>query len=273
MLQQVKPAMIDARGVDDGSALQADGEQAKFKKPAPNDDSPPREQLSFDATTGVLTIRYTDGQTATVSGFPTTAQISKGRKGDPGRRGEDGRPGNDGRNGRDGLPGCPGRKGDRGRVGPTGPTGAVGPTGITGPTGPVGPTGPKGATGADAPTSIYNVVNFKDPDTEIAYPDAFIGSEFDPATRRIRNFGRVKARQLRDTINVVFERQFVNRCVSLQLTFVDADCNQSKKYALYTEDGQALTSGPENLMLGGFVIKVSTPNDRAWDFFFEAIGD
>lgn len=122
---------------------------------------------SYDATSGILTLRFANGQSVKVTGFPTSSDIPEGR---PGTRGETGSDGKDGRDGRDGtvgsegctgpvgpdgeqgLPGPDGRDGRDGNVGPTGPQGGPGPMGPTGPTGPRGGTGPTGATGGTGAT-------------------------------------------------------------------------------------------------------------------------
>ena len=136
----------------------------------PNEDNVPSEitaESSFDATAGVLTLRFANGETVSVRGFPTTTDIPEGRTGPRGETGADGKDGRDGRDGNageqgctgpvgpdgeQGLPGPDGRDGLPGDVGPTGPDGRTGPMGPTGPTGARGPTGPTGATGATGPT-------------------------------------------------------------------------------------------------------------------------
>lgn len=139
----------------------------------PADSDVPSEitsETSFDATSGVLTLRFANGQSVSVKGFPTASDIPEGRQGAKGETGADGKDGRDGRDGQpgpqgctgpigpdgeQGLPGPDGRDGRDGNIGPTGrqgPTGPMGPTGPTGPRGPTGPTGHTGATGATGPT-------------------------------------------------------------------------------------------------------------------------
>lgn len=136
----------------------------------PNEDNVPSEltsESSFDATSGILTLRFANGQSVKVSGFPTASDIPQGRQGGRGETGADGKDGRDGRDGNPGDPGCTGpvgpdgeqgipgpdgRDGRPGEVGPTGPIGPTGPMGPTGPTGPRGGTGPTGATGSTGPT-------------------------------------------------------------------------------------------------------------------------
>ncbi len=136
----------------------------------PNDENVPSEltaESSFDATSGILTLRFANGQSVKVSGFPTAGDIPEGRQGQRGETGADGKDGRDGRDGNPGDPGCTGpvgpdgeqgipgpdgRDGRPGEVGPTGPIGPTGPMGPTGPTGPRGGTGPTGATGATGAT-------------------------------------------------------------------------------------------------------------------------
>lgn len=232
------------------------------------DNDSPTVITAFNSETGVLAFIHENGARTEIRGFPKPSDIKEGKKG---KRGIRGQPGLDGRPGRDGLPGCLGRKGDRGRLGPTGGTGPRGFTGGTGPTGDVGPTGPTGPRGKDAQVTEYNVVDFVDPDTELARAGFRVGYEHDPNDNRITNFGRVYGRKERDTMNVVFQKPFNNRLVSLSITFINAASNQSKTFRLYESDGTAPSR--ENLMLGGFVIKSTGTNIDAWDFFYTAIGD
>lgn len=124
-------------------------------------------ESSYDATAGVLTLRFENGQAVKVTGFPTASDIPEGRQGGKGETGADGKDGRDGRDGNpgeqgctgpvgpdgeQGIPGADGRDGRDGDVGPTGPIGPTGPMGPTGPTGPRGGTGPTGATGGTGPT-------------------------------------------------------------------------------------------------------------------------
>lgn len=118
-------------------------------------------ESSFDATAGVLTLRFANGESVSVKGFPTASDIPVGRVGNKGETGADGADGRDGRDGRDGNVGCTGPDGGTGTTGATGPDGRdgrdgnVGPTGAPGPTGPdggTGPTGPRGGTGPTGPT-------------------------------------------------------------------------------------------------------------------------
>ncbi|QYW03758.1 hypothetical protein pEaSNUABM45_00115 [Erwinia phage pEa_SNUABM_45] len=122
---------------------------------------------SYDATAGVLTLRFANGSSLKVSGFPTASDIPAGRTGQKGETGADGKDGRDGRDGATGGPGCTGpvgpdgeqgipgpdgRDGRDGNVGPTGREGREGPMGPTGPTGARGGTGPTGSTGGTGPT-------------------------------------------------------------------------------------------------------------------------
>lgn len=273
MMQRIPSELIRTLGAEVGSQLVVTPTgDAAFEVPNEADpDVATKLSFQYDAASGTLAVLFSDGSRVSVEGFPTLAQIASASRGEPGKPGIRGQPGLDGRPGRDGLPGCLGRKGDRGRLGPTGGTGPRGFTGGTGPTGDVGPTGPTGPRGKDAQVTEYNVVDFVDPDTELARAGFRVGYEHDPNDNRITNFGRVYGRKERDTMNVVFQKPFNNRLVSLSITFINAASNQSKTFRLYESDGTAPSR--ENLMLGGFVIKSTGTNIDAWDFFYTAIGD
>lgn len=273
MMQRIPAGMIDPGSAEIGSQLVVDPAGTPSFD-IPNEADPElaaKLTFQYDQSSGTLSVVFSDGSRVAVEGFPTLAQIARAGRGDPGKPGLRGQPGLDGRPGRDGLPGCAGRKGDRGRLGPTGATGPRGFTGGTGPTGGIGPTGNTGPRGQDAIVTDYNVVDYVDPDTELARAGFRVGYEHDPNDNRITNFGRVYGRKERDTMNVVFQNPFKNRLVSLSVTFINAACNQAKTFRLYESDGTA--PGRENLMLGGFVIKSTGTNTEAWDFFYTAIGD
>ena len=85
----------------------------------------------------------------------TTANVSKGAKGDTGEtgpQGPKGAKGDTGERGPQGIQGEAGPKGDKGDIGATGARGPKGETGDTGATGAQGPKGDKGDTGATGPT-------------------------------------------------------------------------------------------------------------------------
>lgn len=272
MLQQISPTLIETTGATAGASLVVSpAGAAEFATAASTDPVAGTDQYSYDPMTGTLTVRNPDGALTTVSGFPTLSQIQAGQKGEPGVDGAPGTPGADGRDGKDGEQGCPGRKGDRGRMGPTGPTGAVGPTGNTGPTGEIGPTGPVGERGTDATVEEYVANNVVDPDTSRVYMKSYDGFNYDKDSGRITNMGRVHARKERNTVNVVFAKPFINRLVSLSITFLNNTTNQAKTYKIY--DLNMSDGSWENSMLGGVVLQSTGTNSDDWDFFFTAIGD
>lgn len=119
------------------------------------------QETSYDASSGILTLAFSNGQRLRIPGFPTVTSIpagGTGARGETGADGNDGRPGLDGRDGEagctgaDGADGATGNTGADGRPGGRGPDGNPGPTGPTGPDGNTGPTGNRGATGATGPT-------------------------------------------------------------------------------------------------------------------------
>ena len=272
MLQQISTSLIETSGAASGAPLVVSPNGgAEFSVPSVTDPVAASTSYSYDSMTGVLTIQSPEGTTVRVEGFPTLAQIQAGQKGEPGADGAPGTPGADGRDGRDGEQGCPGRKGDRGRIGPTGATGAVGPTGNTGPTGEVGPTGPEGKRGTDATKEGYVVNNVVNPDTAVVYMKSYNGYNYDADSGRIINMGRVHARKERSTVNVIFAKPFINRLVSLSITFLNNTTNQAKTYKIY--DLNMSDGSWENAMLGGFVLQSSGSNTEDWDFYMTAIGD
>ena len=166
-LIKVSTGMIKAGTTSTPTPVRASGGTLVTNPAEENVPSELTSDTSFDATAGVLTLRFANGQSVQVRGFPTASDIPEGRQGQRGETGADGKDGRDGRDGNPGDPGCTGpvgpdgeqgipgpdgRDGRPGDVGPTGPTGPTGPMGPTGPTGPRGPTGPTGHTGATGPT-------------------------------------------------------------------------------------------------------------------------
>lgn len=166
-LLKVNSTMIQAGSSSIPTPVRASG-GVLIANPAEQDvPSELTSESSYDATAGILTLRFENGQSVKVSGFPTASDIPEGRQGGKGETGSDGKDGRDGRDGavgeagctgrigpdgEQGTPGPDGRDGRDGEVGPTGPIGPTGPMGPTGPTGPRGGTGPTGATGGTGPT-------------------------------------------------------------------------------------------------------------------------
>lgn len=270
-LVQIDPAFLDPKSGTLNQVLAKVSEtRVGFRDENKSDPTASLEDVSFDITTGTLTIIFPDGSQKSVSGFPTSDQMKAGKEGKQGKQGIIGNDGKDGKDGRDGEQGCPGIRGTRGRQGPTGNTGSIGPTGETGPVGPTGGIGPTGAAGRDAIINDYEVSPVLDPLTGVAVVGAYVGSEFDPNTGRTTNFGRMVAPATQSTINVAFNRPFLNRCASLTLTFLNVASNQAKTYSIYNTDGTAVK---ENVLLGGFMLRNTGTNTVAWDFYYNAIGD
>ena len=273
-LTKIPVSMIDPEGASLGSVpavVDSDTPVMQLVDPAQATPTVTVSQLSYDSASGTLTFSMPDGSLLKASGFPTIDQMREGKEGATGRDGLAGRAGANGKDGRDGSRGCTGPKGDQGRPGPVGPTGPVGQTGPTGATGPIGPTGPEGPKGKDAATWIYEPAPLVDPLTQKTVPYAFIASNVDPNTGYVRNFGRHIASAKRDTVHVVFSKPFLNKCVNLQLTFVNPLTNQARTYALYHLD--LGTGTMENFLLGGFTLQSTGVNAQSWDFFWEAEGD
>jgi len=268
---KVHPDMIDGQAAPVGQSLgKITGTSVGFfdaNNPNPDAD---QAAISFDSTTGTLTVTFSNGTQKIVDGLPTADQMKEGREGKQGKQGIDGLTGNNGKDGRDGEQGCPGIRGHRGRQGPTGNTGPIGSTGDTGPVGPTGPTGPTGLTGRDAIINEYEVSQVLDPITGAPIAGAYAGSNYDPNTGFVTNFGRAVFAANQATIHVAFNRPYLNRCASLALTFLNNATNQAKTYSIYNIDGTAVL---ENLLLGGFQLRSTGTNTVAWDFFYTAEGD
>ena len=228
-------------------------------------------QATYDSLNGTLTLSLPDGSSVIAEGFPTLEQLKQGREGKQGLRGLPGKPGQNGRDGRDGNEGCPGPKGDQGRPGSTGPTGPLGPTGDTGVPGPQGPTGPIGPPGRDAIIDEYAVSQVIDPLTGELIDNAWVGSNYDKNTGRITNMGRVVSPSNREAVHVVFNTPFLNKCVEINVTFLNGATNQAQTYAIYHLDPDSGTQ--ENFLLGGFTLKATGLNLEQWDFFYSASGD
>lgn len=270
-LVQIDPSFIDPRSGKVNQVLTKDsGNQVSFRDSNQLTDSVSLEDVSFDSLTGTLTVIFPDGSQKSVGGFPTSDQMKLGRQGEQGKRGLPGKNGKNGRDGREGEPGCPGLRGAPGRQGPTGNTGSIGATGETGAIGATGATGATGPAGRDAPVLEYEVSNALDPVTGIEIPGAYVGSDFEPVSGRITNFGRAIAPSTQSIINVAFNRPFLNRCASLTLTFLNAASNQARTYSVYNLDGSAVR---ENVLLGGFMLRSNGANSVGWDFYYNAIGD
>lgn len=271
-LTKLKTNMIDpGRGVLGQVLTKTSDSEISLAQPSQSLDSNLIGSTQFDAATGTLTIIFPDGTQATTTGLPTSDQLKSGREGVQGKQGLPGTPGTNGRDGRDGSIGCPGPKGERGRIGPTGDTGPVGPTGDTGGIGPTGPTGPTGNAGRDAAIDDYSASSVLDPITGDVIPNAYIASNRDRNTGFTQNMGRQIFAKTQDSVHVIFNAPFLNRCASLSITFLDASVNQAKTFSLYNLDGTSATN--ENFLLGGFIIKSSGQNVANWDFFFHATGD
>lgn len=271
MIQKLSPSMLAGGDAEVGLVLgKASPSSVGFIRPDDPTQDASGAQGTYYAETGTLSL-IIDSITLRIEGFPTTSQLKEGRDGRPGDAGQPGRPGQDGRDGLDGEQGCPGPKGDRGRPGNTGPTGAQGHTGNVGPIGVTGPTGATGIPGRDSVIDEYAVSQVLDSLTHQPVPNAWVGSNYDKNTGYKTNFGRVKLPAARDTSQIVFNTPFVNRCVSISITFLNAATNQAKTYALYHLDPD--TGTEENYLLGGFTIKSTGLNVGDWDFFYTAFGD
>lgn len=271
-LVKLPPSMISGGIAPAGHTLGKDtANSVSFIDPSDANENSGGIQANFDPLNGVLSLSLSDGSSLNVEGFPTMDQLKQGREGKQGLRGLQGTPGQGGRDGRDGGEGCPGPKGDQGRPGTTGPTGPLGPAGDTGIPGPLGPTGPMGPPGRDAIIDEYTVSQILDPLTGEPVENAWIGSNWDKNTGRLHNMGRALQPAHRDTIHVVFNEPFINRCTSLNITFLDVATNQAQTYAIYHLDH--ISGAAENFLLGGFTLKSKGTNLTSWDFFFSADGD
>lgn len=271
-LTKINPSLIDGGLAPTGKVLGKQSSTAVgFMDPNEAAKIPGSQNLQFDPLTGTLTIVFPDGSQSTTTGLPTADQLKSGREGKQGKDGLRGLPGSDGRDGRDGSDGCPGPRGPRGRNGPTGNTGPIGATGNTGGVGPTGATGPTGSPGRDSAIDEYLTAQALDPVTGAVIPNAWIGSNRDMNTGFTQNMGRVYNKSTTDTIHVIYNSPFINRCISLQITFVNTATNQSKTYQLYNLDGTSAMN--ENALLGGFTIKSTGTNVAGWDFFYTASGD
>jgi hypothetical protein len=109
--------------------------------------------VSYDDTSGLLQVKYSDGSECVLQGFFTVDNIhaySDAKPGNEGKKGKRGRRGLNGRDGNPGQPGCPGVRGDVGKTGIPGNRGVRGLTGergITGNRGSVGLQGYRGLRG------------------------------------------------------------------------------------------------------------------------------
>lgn len=271
-LSKLKSSMIDPGTTAVGTVLMKTAD--KVVAFAPVEEVGQIQQagtVQFDGQSGTLTIIFTDGTQSSVTGLPTADQLKSGREGVQGKQGIPGTPGADGRDGRDGAIGCPGPKGERGRIGPTGETGPIGATGDTGGVGPTGPTGPTGSPGRDSAIDDYAAAQVLDPLTGAVIPNAYIASNRDLNTGFTQNMGRQLFSKSQDTVHVIFNTPFINRCASLSITFLNASVNQAKTYAIYNLDGTSATN--ENFLIGGFILKSTGQNVADWDFFYHATGD
>lgn len=166
-LLKVNVKMVTATGASDNTPIRAS--QGTLVANANESDVPSEitDESSYDETSGILTLRFQNGSSLQIKGFPTATNIPAGRQGSRGETGADGKDGRDGRDGSKGEDGCTGpdgevgedgeagkdgRDGNPGIAGEIGPTGATGPTGKVGPTGKMGKAGPTGATGKTGPT-------------------------------------------------------------------------------------------------------------------------
>lgn len=271
-LQKISPGLIDGGAFPVGKVL---GKQTlnsvAFIDPTEAANIPGSQNVMFDPVSGALTVVWPDGSQTTVTGLPTADQLKSGKEGKQGKDGLRGLPGADGRDGTDGEDGCPGPRGQRGRQGPTGNTGPIGATGNTGGVGPTGPTGPTGSPGRDSAIDEYLIAQALDPITGQPITNAWVGSNRDMNTGYTRNFGRVVNTSTTDTINVIFNSPFINRCAGVHITFVNAALNQAKTFQLYNLDGTSAMN--ENALLGGFTIKSTGTNLVGWDFWYSAEGD
>lgn len=271
-LAKLPPSMIGGGKAPVGHALgKATPETVDFIDTSETNKQLVGLQATYDPLNGTLTLSLPDGSSLSTEGFPTLEQLKQGREGKQGLRGLPGKPGQNGRDGRDGGEGCPGPKGDQGRPGSTGPTGPLGPTGDTGVPGPQGPTGPIGPPGRDAIIDEYLVSQLLDPLTGEPIENAWVGSNWDKNTGRLTNMGRMLQPANRETIHVVFNEPFLNKCTSLNITFLDNTTNQAQTYAIYHLDHISGTS--ENFLLGGFTLQSTGVNMSSWDFFYVADGD
>lgn len=180
MLQKVPIGMVRSSGAPE-SPIRVNGrklEASSGEATAPSE----IEEGFYDESSGTLTLKFSNGQTLNVKGFPTASSMPEGRqgaRGEVGPAGPDGRDGRDGevgeagcdgpqgpvgsmgnpgKDGRSGLPGLEGLRGATGEVGERGPRGATGETGPTGATGPSGATGPTGATGVPGPPGQMKII-------------------------------------------------------------------------------------------------------------------
>lgn len=276
-LTQVPLELLNTAGAPVGSVPVQTGQTLQMQTPDANPLSTASiESGEYDKETGTLTFKRVDGTVMKVAGLPTLGSLGRGAPGARGRDGLAGRNGNDGLPGKAGIPGCPGAKGDRGLAGPMGPTGPVGLTGPTGPTGVTGPTGPQGNKGEDALRFDYAVGAFllnAGLPSEEAVPGAFVGYESDMQSGRTINMGRYVADGTYDTVQVLFAKPFINRCVTFLAFFRNAQSKQARYYKIYDDP---LATEAENLLLGGVTLKVEgttlSPSDM-WDFYWIAVGD
>ena len=272
MLVKIGVGMLDGGTAPVGDVVgKVNDQQVGFLKPNQNGGTQAEgSSINFDTQSGTLTIIFPDGSQATANGLPTADQMRSGKQGEQGKQGIQGRAGIDGRDGRNGEQGCPGPRGSQGRMGATGNTGAVGPTGDTGAPGPTGPTGATGASGRDATIDEYVVSPVLDPITKDPILNAYQGSNKNLDSNFVQNFGRHYALASNSTVHVVYNTAFVNRCVSLQLTFLKPNSNQARTYQITNLDGTAIN---ENLLTGGFTLRSTGQNSEPWDFFYYAVGD
>lgn len=142
-------------GGNDGDKIVVGQDGPLTTAPAPSASDLVVVHTVYSSQTGTLTFVRQNGDTESVTGFPTTAQLlgakrgRKGRRGLAGRDGRDGETGNTGPNGCDGVKGGVGADGDYGDDGEDGPDGAQGLMGRRGPKGEEGYEGKEGEVGPD----------------------------------------------------------------------------------------------------------------------------
>lgn len=215
-------------------------------------------QSTYDKTTGRLQLVNPDGTVTIIEGFLTLNDLPAGREGQRGPEGRQGIKGRNGRDGRQGDQGCDGPKGDDGPIGPTGPTGPTGLRGFQGEIGPTGSTGPTGAPGLDGE------------EPEWIKGSNGVGIKLVRAGGMIMS-GRFELNEVnRQTISLLFPKNFVNGVASLVLMFIDPDTYQAQHYTVGDYIMDDVEIGGVTIGLDGVI---PSPLTDKWDFFWFAMGD